>query len=36
MIHGDLTRSDWKDHDWQLIHMAALHGAFDTLRWLLE
>ena len=33
MIHGDLTRSDWKDHDWQLIHTDAqspnLHMALD-------
>lgn len=33
MIHGDVTRSDWKDHDWQLIHTGAqspnLHMALD-------
>ena len=33
MIHGDLIRSDWKDHDWQLIHTGAqspnLHMALD-------
>ncbi|MFS8136935.1 MAG: biotin/lipoate A/B protein ligase family protein [Thermomonas sp.] len=33
MIHGDLVRSDWNDHDWQLIHAEAqapnLHMALD-------
>ncbi len=33
MIHDELIRSDWHDHDWQLIHTAAqapnLHMALD-------
>lgn len=33
MSHGDLIRSDWHDHDWQLIHAPAqspnLHMALD-------
>ena len=33
MIHADLVRTNWNEHDWQLIHTAAqspnLHMALD-------